>query len=62
MQLEIRQTVDSSLMCIRNLTHNFQLFQLALGEAAASALAQNNGTRYTVGNIYDTICKYRHCL
>jgi hypothetical protein len=35
------------------------MFQLAVGQAAATALAQNNGTRYIVGNIYDTICKYQ---
>jgi hypothetical protein len=34
------------------------MFQLTLGRAAATALAQNNGTQYTVGNIHDTICKY----
>ncbi|PSN45347.1 Zinc carboxypeptidase A 1 [Blattella germanica] len=28
---------------------------LTLGRQAATALAKNNGTRYTVGNIYDTI-------
>jgi len=28
---------------------------LALGKAAAQALAKNNGTQFTVGNIYDTI-------
>ena len=31
---------------------------MSLGQAAAAALAKNNGTRYTVGNIYDAICKY----
>jgi hypothetical protein len=45
----------------KHLRYNFELFQLTLGQAAARALAQNNGTRYTVGNIYDAICKYRHC-
>jgi hypothetical protein len=34
------------------------MFQLAVGQAAATALAENNGTQYTVGNIYNTICKY----
>jgi hypothetical protein len=34
------------------------LFQLVLGTAAANALAANNGTKYQVGSIYETICKY----
>jgi hypothetical protein len=33
------------------------VFQLTLGREAAEALAKNNGTTYTVGNIHDTICK-----
>jgi hypothetical protein len=34
------------------------LFQLALGLEAANALAENNGTQYGVGSIYEAICKY----
>jgi hypothetical protein len=35
------------------------MFQLEVGQAAATALAKNNGTQFIVGNIYDTICKYQ---
>jgi hypothetical protein len=34
------------------------LFQLAVGLEAAKALAANNGTQFTVGSIYEAICKY----
>jgi hypothetical protein len=39
------------------MTFGLHMLQLALGTAAAQALATNNGTQYRVGNIYDTICK-----
>lgn len=39
------------------MTFGLHMLQMAVGTAAAQALAKNNGTQFKVGNIYDTICK-----
>lgn len=51
-QLSVMYVVISSL-------DNYFVLQKAIGDKAAATLESHYGTKYTVGNVAETICKYQ---